>query len=173
PRRRGGSRRRRFVELVPDLRGVRLLQQERTHHERDRGDDDRVVEAGVEVLRRRRDVDADQRQEATEDAVADVVWQRQRRVAHFGWERLHEIGGDRPVHHRDEDHLQEDVEDQQREVRRLLRNDRRPRLDGLLAGRKGGLLPRDDGLAFAVQGGELRLVLALDDDLLQLDDIGA
>ena len=54
------------------------------------------------------DRQADERQQAAEDAVADVVRQRQRRVADLRRKRLDQIRRDRPVHHRHEHDLDED-----------------------------------------------------------------
>ena len=89
--------------------------------EGDSRDDSRVEQAGIPgidgkgawIAQGNGDHDAgDQRQEAAEIAVADMVWQRDRGVADASRERLHQECGDRAVDHRHVEHQHEDEEHQ-------------------------------------------------------------
>src|SRR5215207_9217741 len=78
------------VELVPDADLARLLEEERPDDERDERDRDRVDQSRVDVAGRGHERRGDERREAAEEAVADVVRKRERRVANPGREGLDE-----------------------------------------------------------------------------------
>src|SRR5256885_4307503 len=69
------------AHLVPDSDVAALPYVEPADHDRDERDDDRVDQARVEIARRRQQPGGDQRQEATEPAVPQVVRDGQARIA--------------------------------------------------------------------------------------------
>ncbi len=98
--------------LVPDQRVLSLSEEKRADDERDTGNDNRVVQPGIDVTCSGDDRKADQWQESAEDAVADVIWQRQGRVPDLRRERLDQISRDGAVNHRHPDNLNEYEQDQ-------------------------------------------------------------
>src|ERR671938_277269 len=74
----------RLFRLFPDLGTVALIQHERADEERHQGDADRPPEAGQLVAGLGDEERADQRHRAAEPAVAEVIRQRERRIADLG-----------------------------------------------------------------------------------------
>src|SRR5205085_12690677 len=76
--------------FIPNPRLIRLLQKQRADHEGRECDGDRVPEAGVNVSGSCDDCRRDERREAAEPAVADVVRELERGVAALCRERFDE-----------------------------------------------------------------------------------
>src|SRR6185295_12223269 len=70
----------RRLKLIPDQHAVRLFEQQRADNEGEGGDGYRIVEARINIAGLRHDRQPDERQQSAEDAVADVIRQRQGRV---------------------------------------------------------------------------------------------
>src|ERR687883_615196 len=85
----------RGLQLFPDQRAVRLPEQERADEEGHGRDGDGVVETRVDVPGHGDDPEPDEREDSAEDAVADVVGERERRVAYPRGERFDEVGRNR------------------------------------------------------------------------------
>ena len=82
--------------VVPDPHLVRLLQEQRSHHERDRGNGDRIVEASVDVPRGRDHVKADQRQHFPPGARIEMLRQGGQ-AARFGAEERRMLHSERYI----------------------------------------------------------------------------
>src|SRR5271156_3709148 len=67
--------------LVPDLRAVSFAQEDAADNERDGGHAHRIVQACINIACRGADGKANEREQSSKDAVADVVRQRERGVA--------------------------------------------------------------------------------------------
>src|SRR6185503_11527380 len=80
------------ADLVPDLHVTALLDVETADDHRDQRDDDRVDEARVEIASGGQEGGRDERQEAAEPAIAEVVRDRQAGVPDACREELDEEG---------------------------------------------------------------------------------
>src|SRR5436190_4489109 len=108
--------------MLMSLTGARLkfhnalmpsfAQEDRADYKSDAGNDHRIIQPCVNISRRGDHGQTDQRQQAAEDAVADMVRQRKRGVSYLCRKRLDQIGSDRAVDHRDPDDLDKDEQDQ-------------------------------------------------------------
>src|SRR6266498_1611775 len=119
----------RRLELVPDPVLVALSEEQRSDYERQQRNRDRIGQPCIDVAGSRHNRGRDQRKEATEPAVAEMVRQRQRRVANTIWESLHQECRNGTVYHRHVNHLDKDEQRQHRPIDRV-----RVRLHSMIEG---------------------------------------
>src|SRR6476661_7211517 len=88
-----------LMDLGPDALVVLVPEEDRADDDRDERDNDRKREPCVDVARLRHQARGDDGKKSTEPAVAEMVRQRERRIADLGRKCFDEESGDRPVHH--------------------------------------------------------------------------
>src|SRR5258708_29650404 len=88
-----------FADFVPDARGVGFFQEQAADDKRDSADGERIVKAGENITGGRTKRKADNRQQAAENAIADVIRKRERGEADARREGFDKIGGKPRVNH--------------------------------------------------------------------------
>src|SRR6476646_653277 len=76
----------RFSRFVPNKRAVGFFEENRAHDEGEQRNADGEKKSGVDIAGSRRQAHPDEREQATENPVSDVVRQGDGGIANFGWE---------------------------------------------------------------------------------------